>query len=334
MYKDKEKDDNSQSNLIRTNNHFLNHRSQSKLTTILEKAKTLNRFKKENPLGIAHMTLKKAKTSDNNTTFKKYIKKRNCSLSFEYLTKKSPKELFILLKQNERTLFLLNFIICCIDLLAVIFMYSNVLKRLGKEHKISLLNNIFRVIYIVISIGIIAVIVVRNKVKKKYKFIEYLLRIKASCPKNKIKHSFFLFEVTIHFVNLIPFFTSNLINIDAHKIEPYLCFDIIISIIGTLRLYSISQLYKSYFQLFQGTNDRMLRLFKIKSYITYFIKTSIQFNPCVSLFVLFWFIYMTTSFIFTIMECHSLDGSVELCYKFSYSNLFWFITNTLFSSKI
>lgn len=334
MYKDKEKDDNSQSNLIRSNNNLLNHRSQSKLTVILEKAKTLNRSKKENPLGIAHMTLKKAKTSDNNNTFKKYIKKRHCSLSFGYLAKKSPKELFILLKQNERTLFLLNFIICCIDLLAVIFMYSNVLKRLGKEHKISFLNNIFRVICIVISIGTIAVIVVRNKVKKKYKSIEYLLRIKASCPKNKIKHSFFLFEVTIHFVNLIPFFTSSIMNIERNKIEPYLCFDIIISIIGTLRLYSISQLYKSYFQLFQGTNDRMLRLFEIKSYITYFIKTSIQFNPCVSLFVLFWLIYVTTSFLFTIMECHSSHGSVELCHKFSYSNLFWFITNTIFSSKI
>ena len=335
MYKDKEKDDGSQSILLRSNNNCLNNRTQSKLATILEKAKTLNRSNNDNPLGIAHVCLKKAKTSDNNLTFKKHIRKRKISLSFAFLTKKSPKELFILLKYNERILFLLDVIICCIDLIAVIFMYSNVIKRLGKEHKISLFNNILRVICTVISIGAIVVIMIRNKVKRKYKVIEYLLRIKASCPKIKIRYSFFLFEVVIHFVNLIPFFSSDImINLPGNKIEPYLCSDIIISVIGTLRLYSITKLYKSYFQLFQGTNNRMLKLFKIKSYITYFIKTSIQFNPCMSLFTLFWFIYIITSFLFKIMECHSAHGSIEICNKFSYSNLFWFITNTIFSSKI
>jgi hypothetical protein len=328
--KDKEKEESSKSILLTAKNSFV-QRPQSKLNLIIEKAKNLRRKSNDSPIGRSLFSVKKPKINDLNISLKRLHRHRS-SIHFSFLEKKSPKELFYLLRNTERNLFLLDLNIFIIDLLLIVLMYINIIFQRNKDHSLTLVSNILRIAFIFISLGVIAIIIFRRNIHANYKMIEYLLRIKTKYPRGQKKNKILIFEICIHCINLIPFY-SPMITFKYNGIKNSFCLDIPICLIATLRLYSISRLYCSILQYYQGSINRLIKRFQIYNMLLFYIKKSIISNPLITLFILFWIICVFTFFVFGIMECHISSDSNQLCKEFSLSNSFWFISNVIFQRK-
>ena len=329
--KDKEKEDSSKSILLTAKNSFLIQRPQSKLNSIIEKAKNLRRKSNDSPLGRSLFSVKKPKTNDLNISLKR-LRRHRSSIHFSFLEKKSSKELFYLLRNTEKKLFLLDLGVFIIDFLLIVLMYINIIVQRNKDHSLTLVSNILRITYIFISLGVIVIIIFRRTIHLNYKMIEYLLRIKTKYPRGRKKKKILIFEICVHCINLIPFY-SPMISFRFNGIKNSFCMDIPICLIATLRLYSISRLYFSILQYYQGNINRLIKRFQIYNMLLFYIKKSIISNPLITLFILFWIICVFTFFVFGIMECHISSDSNQLCKEFSPSNSFWFMSNVIFQRK-
>ena len=136
-------------------------------------------------------------------------------------------------------------------------------------------NNTYRIICLCFTTMIISMLVFRYILKSKFQYIKYVLGVRLSYPKGKIKYRWMTIEIIINLIQNYPYCSYHINVIDLDKKNTY-SIDLLISLLSMIRIYIFIRLFRV------AVDQRMRRIWKTyknKNLYLFIYKSMISRNP-------------------------------------------------------
>ena len=160
-------------------------------------------------------------------------------------------------------------------------MFIDYHKLKNNNYTLSKMNNTYRIICLCFTTMIICMLVFRYILKSKFQYIKYVLGVRLSYPKGKIKYWWMSIEIIINLIQNYPYCSYHINVIDLNNKTTY-SIDLLISMISMIRIYILIRLFRV------AVDQRMRRIWKTyknKNIYLFIYKSMISHNPIAFYFI-------------------------------------------------